>query len=196
MTAPGTIAGPLGDLVALEPPLRRRWQAWDARLGTPGPWHVRRDLPDGSKVVLWRETSGASGLGGCHLEDLVYLAQPLALLAPGEPLVVTEGERAADAVAAAGHWAAGTVCGASSTPGEAVVRLLAAHRIVLWCDADLVGLAHGGRLGRALEAAGVPSLAIVRPPAGVPGWDAADAEPQLIRELVADALARPIGPVA
>lgn len=175
---------------------RRRWRAWDARLAVDGPWHARTDRPDGSKAVTWLLAPGLGGLGGHHLEDLVYLAQPLTLLALGEPLVVTEGEKSADAVAAAGHWAAGTVCGAAATPGEAVVRLLAAHPIVLWPDADAVGLRHADRLGRALEVAGVPSLAIVRPPADVPaGWDAADTSPERIRELVGEALGRPIGPV-
>src|SRR5689334_17139860 len=100
-----------------------RWRSWNARLGMPGPWHVRHDRPDGSKVVSWQTASGEPGLGDHRLEDLIYLT-PVAADARAtywRPAVVvlTEGERAADAVAAAGFLGVGTVCGASSIPGSA-----------------------------------------------------------------------------
>jgi hypothetical protein len=53
-----------------------------------------------------------------------------------------------------------------------------------------------GRLGQALEAAGVTAVGVVRPPAGARrGWDAADADDTTVCELVADAMLRWIGPV-
>lgn len=177
------------------------WQTWDARLRSPGPSHVRYDRPDGSKAVTWRTPTGEPGLGDHRMDDLVYVT-PLTfelrqIPAAARMLVVTEGEKAADAVASAGIRAVGTVCGASGTPGPAVVALLASVPVVLAPDADAVGRAHMGRLGQLLEAAGVPRLAIVRPPAGVPsGWDLADTDAAAVRELIGDAWLRWIGPVA
>lgn len=114
-----------------------------------------------------------------------------------EPYVLVEGEKAADAVAAAGLCAIGTVCGASSTPGPDVIRFLAARDVVLWPDNDDIGHAHMARITTALLAAGVPNLFIVRWPDAPDHGDAADTDPDTIRELVADALAHHwIGPLA
>jgi putative DNA primase/helicase len=169
-----------------------RWRSWDARLDSAGPWHVRLDSPNGKTVIWWN--GSRQTLGDHHLEDLVYVAGDLEL---GEQLVIGEGEKSADAIAAAGYQAAGTVCGASSTPGLAVVAFLARFPVILWPDNDDVGRAHMGRLGWFLERAQVPRLAIVRPPVDAPtGWDAADAPAWQVRELVDAAARRTIGPVA
>jgi hypothetical protein len=172
-----------------------RWRSWDARRREAGPWHERHDGPDGTKRIAWRDATGRPGLGGHCLEDLVYVARDgwAAPTLAGATIVVVEGERCADAVAEAGYMAAGTVCGASSTPGTAVIALLADARVVLWPDADDVGRAHMERIGRALEWARVRSLSVIRPPDALPaGWDAADAEPGVIRDLVESALGRPV----
>lgn len=146
--------------------------------------------------MVWT-CGGQPGLGHHRLADLVYGIGTLLLAPPTAPIVVTEGEKACDAVRDAGLLAAATVCGAASTPGPAVISYLAMRPVVLFFDSDGVGRAHMGRLGVALEAARVPAIAVVRPPEGVPvGWDAADASPELIRDLVADASTRWIGPVA
>lgn len=148
------------------------WRSWDARLWRPGPDHVRRDRPGGRKSVSWRDLAGAPGLGEHRLEDLIYLAGGRVPPLPAQ-VVITEGEKAADAVEAAGIPAIGTVCGASGTPGPAVVSMFAGVDVVAFPDADQVGFDHMCRLAVRLEPV-VAALALIRIPAATPGMDAAD----------------------
>lgn len=159
------------------------WRSWDALRGEPGPWHgPRRDHPDGTKDVPW-----PPGLDGHALADLVYVAGD-ALPPAGASVIVTEGEKAADAAAETGAYAIGTVGGASSTPGPAVVALLTRYLPTLSPDADTPGRDHMGRLAGALERAGLPTLRLIDPPAEAPrGWDLADAAPGDRRALIAGA---------
>ena len=160
---------------------RRRWQATDARTGRPGPFHNREDRPDG-KRVWWCDEDGRPGLGEHRLEDLVYVDR----LPMARRVVITEGEKAADAVRAAGLDAVGTVCGASSTPGRAVAELFAAGEPILWPDADKVGLLHMGRFAELLEPL-VASMALIDWPGAPEHGDAADLSPDRIREIAAAA---------
>lgn len=153
------------------------WQAYDARLGHLGPFHVRQPLADGGKHVIWRQ------MGEHQMADLIYLNR---LPLPAK-VVITEGEKAADAVIAAGVDAIGTVCGAGSIPGDAVMGLLTGAHVTLWPDADRTGFRHMARIAAKLERI-VGSLRIVDLPTDVPqGWDAADATPELARRLVVTA---------
>jgi hypothetical protein len=161
------------------------WRAYDARLACWGPFHVRRDLPDGSKRVTWRSPSGAPGLGEHRMEDLVYLPWDRASM-PAR-VIITEGEKASEAVSGGDRYGIGTVCGASGTPGPQVVALFTGCHVTLWPDADRVGFDHMARLARRLEPV-VASLRLVDIPEGVPdGWDAADADLDTIRRLTRDA---------
>jgi putative DNA primase/helicase len=102
-------------------------------------------------------------------------------------VVITEGERAADALEAAGVHAIATVCGAGSVPGPSFADILAGVRVTLWPDADGPGRDHMGRVARLLEPV-VATMAVVDLPADAPsGWDAADASPAQVRRLVATA---------
>ena len=86
--------------------------------------HIRLDHPDGSKDMYWRR-NGKKGLGGLKTEDLPLYGLLDLLAAPtGEPVVVTEGQRARDALKRQGFLAVGTVTGASGTPGESALRPL------------------------------------------------------------------------
>lgn len=159
------------------------WRSWDARLWRPGPDHVRRDRRDGGKDVIWRDLAGKPGLGEHRLEDLVYLAGGRVPPLPSR-LVITEGEKAADAVEVAGIPAIATVCGASGSPGPAVIAMLAGVRVVLWPDADQVGFDHMCRLAVRLEPV-VAGLDLIRIPHASPGMDAADLAPDEISTLFA-----------
>ncbi|HWP62451.1 MAG TPA: DUF3631 domain-containing protein [Candidatus Binatia bacterium] len=155
------------------------YRTWDALAGAPGPVLTRIDGPDGKRFIWPRGTTVA---------NLVYFSS-----GPEPPptadtprLVVVEGAKAADAVAAAGFAAAGLVCGASSTPGPAVVSLLATYaECVLWPDKDEPGRGLVSRTARELEAAGLRRLRLVDPPADLAeGGDAADLPAERVRALV------------
>lgn len=163
------------------------WATWDPAAGAPGPLHgPRRDLPGGRKAIPWPE--------GAHPTQLLYWATPdHRPPATGSAVVLTEGEKAADAVAAAGYLAAGTVCGAPADPDDAVVAHLAAYRVILAPDADDLGRGHMTRLSGRLERAGVTALYLVDAPADVePGWDLADVPTGEVGAIVAGARELPL----
>ena len=141
--------------------------------GEPLAEHVRRDGPDG-KRLWWRLPDGTLGLGGHALADLpLYRAEWLALR-PDEPVYVTEGEKAADALAhAAGLLAVGTVTGAASMPGPAALETLRGREVRLWPDRDAVGEGHMERIGLALRDVAA-SVATVDWPDAPEHGDAAD----------------------
>jgi hypothetical protein len=88
------------------------------------------------------------------------------------PVYVTEGEKAAAALLAAGASALGTVTGASGTPGAVALEVLAGRRVILWPDADDVGRAHMARIAALL--AGRCEVKTVATGARSDGFDAAD----------------------
>lgn len=153
----------------------RRWHATDARTRGLRGVHVREDHADGKRI--WWEDLGADGL-----EDLVYVER---LPLPAR-VVLVEGEKAADAVRAAGLVGVGTVCGASSTPGPSVIDLFTGVEVTLWPDADPIGFDHMCRIAQLLEPL-VGSLRLVDWPDAPAHGDAADLELARIRRLVATA---------
>lgn len=67
--------------------------------------HLRWDgRPDGKRLA-WRNASGEKGLGGRPSASLpLYGSERVKAWSDTEPVYVTEGEKAADAVLAAGRW--------------------------------------------------------------------------------------------
>lgn len=173
-------------------PSTTRWQSWDARLGRPGPWHVRTDNPDGPKRVQWRQDDGSWTLGDHQLGDLIYGGELVARGRPDSLYVLTEGEKAADAVRGAGYLGIGTVCGANATPSGAVLRMFRDRHVTIWPDADLVGAEHMARIAKRLEQLGVASLYLVNWREAEDHADAADADPELIGRLIANARRMPL----
>jgi hypothetical protein len=114
--------------------------------------HVREDLPDGTKRVRWKQPDGRWGLNGTPLADLpLYGAELVSDLGEDELIVLTEGEKARDALEAARIPAVGTVTGASGTPGAEALEVLRGHRVVLWADNDDAGRAHMQRIAETLH---------------------------------------------
>jgi hypothetical protein len=149
--------------------------------------HVRTDLANGSKSMTWE-----GGLNGLRAEDLpLYGSQLLPAWPTDEIIVVTEGEKAAQALLDAGFHALGTVTGAQATPSLVALGPLLGRPITFWPDADDVGLLHMSRLADELKAHGSKPRT-VEPPEGVAkGWDAADAvevlTPTQVEELIRQA---------
>lgn len=103
----------------------------------------------------WFGPDGAKGLNGRKPTDLLYGVELLSQH-PGKPVVLVEGEKAADALRRARvTLALATVCGAASTPTADALRPLAGRRVLLWPDADAPGRKHMDSIGAALAELGV-----------------------------------------
>jgi len=150
--------------------------------------HIRVDTPDGKR--LWWRRNGKKGLGGLSTKELpLYGIEMLKDLSDNTTVVVTEGEKAADAVRAAGIPAVGTVCGASVTPAREALKLLKRFDVVLWPDADPQGKQHMERIAQELMALGIKPRWVEWADAPLKG-DAADAGPETIQQLVNEARLR------
>lgn len=114
--------------------------------------HVRRELGDGKKTFIWRR-NGENTLGKLKLEDVpLYNMRGLIEATPGSPVIITEGEKACDALVRLGYLALGTVTGASECPSVKTLEpLVGSERVYLWPDADPAGFAHMGAVANHLR---------------------------------------------
>jgi putative DNA primase/helicase len=115
--------------------------------------HHRRDLPDGGKRVWWSRPDGETGLNGTPLGDLpLYGSQLVAGWSMDDPVVLTEGEKATDALLSTGYVnAVGTVTGAAKEPGPEALEVLRDRWVILWPDEDEQGREHMRRIAGALQ---------------------------------------------
>jgi DNA-binding HxlR family transcriptional regulator len=156
------------------------------RDGTLVAVHVRIDTPNGKR--MWWERDGRKGLAGLRPTDLPLYG--VHRLGDAREVIVVEGEKAADALLALGLPAVGTVCGASTTPSEDVLRPLVDRVVFLWPDNDEPGRAHMTRIAERLHALGCQDLRWVEWDEAPESGDAADAVPRGGRALVDQLLAR------
>ncbi|MBX6754519.1 MAG: hypothetical protein IRY86_09825 [Thermorudis peleae] len=133
--------------------------------------HVRLDTADGKKL-WWELPDGRKGLNGLRVEDLPLYG--MHRLGDTAAVIVCEGEKAADALVRLGLPAVGTVCGASVTPSDAVLRPLIGRTVYLWPDNDDAGRAHMARIAARLAALGCADLRWLEWPDAPPRGDAAD----------------------
>ena len=110
--------------------------------------HGREDHPNGEKSIWWERSGGIRGLGGIKLADLKLYG--IDRLQTDGVVIVTEGEKAADALLSNNIPAVGTVTGASGTPGDDTLRPLLSRPVYLWPDNDDQGRKHMQRIGAAL----------------------------------------------
>ncbi|MBD3176335.1 MAG: hypothetical protein GF320_14240 [Armatimonadia bacterium] len=122
--------------------------------------HHRLDFADGGKR-MWYSSGGKRGLG--QLPDLPDLPKtaglPLYRICDvvddpfgSKPVILVEGEKAADALAAVDLLSVGTACGAAVCPAEASLQPLVGHRVFLWPDNDDAGRAHMDAVATGLRA--------------------------------------------
>ena len=108
--------------------------------------HVRLDYSNGDKQCPWELPDGSKKLGELHVEDLpLFGSEKLRDWPADAPIVVTEGEKAAAALVAAGIPALGTVTGADvqgKAPNVGPLAVLRGRTVLLWPDNDAPGLAH------------------------------------------------------
>jgi hypothetical protein len=107
---------------------------------------------------------------------LYRLPEVLAAVAAGRPVYVAEGEKAADALAAAGHAATSKPFGAVKTADDWHPDWrtpLAGARVIVWADRDEPGYRHAAAVAIALEGVAA-TVAIVRTSIEQDKADAAD----------------------
>lgn len=106
------------------------------------------------------------------------------------PVLLTEGEKAADAAGRLlpDHVAIASPNGSKSA-SKADWSALRGRRVTIWPDADTPGAAYAEAAARLVIAAGAASVALLSPPENIAsGWDAADAEAEGWTEQRAAAL--------
>jgi putative DNA primase/helicase len=118
---------------------------------------------------------------------------------PDAPVVICEGEKAADAavVLLPDHVAITSPGGSNAAKAADWSALAGRPRVILWRNADKPGEDYARDVCEILaELSPVPSVAVVEPPPGVPdGWDAADALAQGLTPTQAAGLIAKAAPV-
>jgi putative DNA primase/helicase len=160
-----------------------RWTYLDAASAVLG-CVLRFDLGNGEKefrpLTLWRPAKGGkiewrweSWPPKRPLYGLRRLAER-----PSAPVVICEGEKAADAAARLlPGFVAVTAPNGAKSADKADWSPLQGRRVVIWPDADSAGLAFAGAAAKSIAAVGAESVVLITLPMGVAvGWDAADAE--------------------
>lgn len=108
---------------------RTRYEIRD-RAGVLHALHVRVDGVADGKSFHWQRPDGVPGLGGRPASSLpLYGSERVALLQADEPVYLTEGEKAADALTTLGFHAVGTVTGAASVPDDDALAVLANREV-------------------------------------------------------------------
>lgn len=143
------ITTPVGNVVtpAAQPPgeMRevRRWvhQGFDGKSYS----HVRLEDGTGRKSMPWEPK-------GVKPEELPLYGSQAIPEANGKPMLLVEGEKAADALKGIDEIVAlGTVTGADGVPCRRALEVLVGRPVFLWPDADDPGFRHMERIGAALE---------------------------------------------
>lgn len=115
--------------------------------------HVAVRLPEGRKRMWWRipGMSPEDGLCGLSTAELpLYGSEEVGRWPVGATVIVTEGEKARDALAVMYPYVLGTVTGAGGTPGEDALAILLPFDLVLWPDHDEAGVKHMARVAAGL----------------------------------------------
>jgi len=182
----------LGDFTA-------RWVYPDSKGSLLG-YACRFDPPEGKKqfrpLTLWKSPAGALEWRWESWPEKrpLYGLQRLAH-APDAPVVVVEGEKAADAAAALlAGFVVVTSPNGSKSAAKADWSPLKGRRAIIFPDADEPGANYAVEVAGLCLKAGATSVLIAPPPEGVPdGWDAADAKDDgwtsdQARDLIASAV--------
>ncbi len=165
-------ANPFAPAVAVATNSTMEWEVKDPT-GAYVATHVRKPGKNGKKKYSWRR-GDTWDLGGLSSEDLPLYACERLSLSTG-PVVVTEGEKACDALLRRGIVAVGTVTGANSCPSDTSLSCLRGRSVIVWPDNDQPGKTHMTALAIALRSAGIAAdVRVVSWSGAPPAGDAAD----------------------
>lgn len=132
--------------------------------------HVRIDRAGEGKTVFWRPKLSDVGK---RVTDMPLYGTELLVSRPDEAVIITEGEKAAEAVRRMGILGLGTVTGAATAPNETSLAVLKGRKVYLWADNDDEGRAHMAKIAATLKRLEVRTVPINWPDAP-PKGDAAD----------------------
>lgn len=131
--------------------------------GTLVAYHDRKDIltSDGEidKLCTWRLPDGKRSLNGTSVTALPLYGSER--LNGSVSIVLTEGEKAADALLGLGIPALGTVTGAATIPDIAVLEVLRDRRVVLWPDNDDAGRRHMEGIAARLWEIGIQDIRVL-----------------------------------
>ncbi len=97
-------------------------------------------------------------------------------IANAERVILTEGEKAADALINKDIPVTSALCGSNAPPEKTDWSPLAGKHVLIWPDNDAPGMSFAHAAAKAALAAKAASVGIIPIPEGKPeGWDAADA---------------------
>lgn len=140
-------------------------------------YRKRRVSTAAGKIFVWEHREGVGtwrvGRGGGPAM-LYQVAAVREALASGAPIAITEGEKCAEWVTAAGIVATTNPDGAGKWKPEFTEQLRSASRVLIFADNDSPGLKHAEHVLKQLRAVGVPSLALVTFPELPEKGDVAD----------------------
>lgn len=147
---------------------------------------LRFDLPGGKETrpLRWGRRQNRLGwhLKGWAGDDARPLYRLPELVAePGAPVLLCEGEKAADAAAEllGPPWVVIASMNGSRSPHRSDWSPLAGRNLAIWPDNDEPGLAYASEAATLALKAGAASARIVALPDGLPdGWDLADPVPE------------------
>jgi archaellum biogenesis ATPase FlaH len=148
----------------------------------------RNEFDDGNKTFWFVRPNGATGLDGLDAKSLPLYGTE-ALRSDRKDVVIVEGEKAQEAGVTFDLpfiWLA-TVNGANSTPNAMALAPLKGKRVILWPDADDVGLLHMQQIAKALYTMGVP-CSIIQTRHLPDKTDAADCDTNIASDLIAGAV--------
>ncbi|MCX7626428.1 MAG: DUF3631 domain-containing protein [Candidatus Sumerlaeaceae bacterium] len=136
--------------------------------------HRRIEYQGGRKKFIWLGPAGTTGLNSMKVAQLpLYGSELLAGRPSDEAVIITEGEKAADALQGLGYLALGTVTGASGAPGKEVLEVLRGRTVYCWPDNDDAGRTHMDRVAETLAELGI-QVRIVQWPDAPEKGDPAD----------------------
>ena len=186
------------DALGLAPaPRNDAERVWDYRLqnGTLAFHVVRRDTAKGKEI---RPRLPSGEMKAYPAPRPLYALPDLAERA-GDPVLVVEGEKTADAAARLfPGYAVTTSANGSKAARKTDWTPVAGRRVTIWPDADDDGAKYATLVSELCRSSGAAEVRIVALPAGLPNkWDLADAIPEELdpRALVEVAPVAPAAPV-
>jgi len=159
--------------------------------GTLAAIRIRREYADGSKSFTWQLPDGTPGLNGRSSVEMPLFG--IDRIGRSKYGVITEGEKAQQALASIGIPAVGTMTGAKSLPSDdTLAAIVHVPTIVLWPDNDSDGVRHMQRIGERLVCLGASDVRVVDWPNAPAKGDAADyvtagADQDAVRHLLREA---------